>query len=303
MSTPSPEIATSLLDRAAIFRTDQDALRRLWEHPDARRLAMFAGELATADDGPPGLVQQPRLPDPGAWRRVLLGVDESGSPWWLVRLRERPPLPGGYSWRGLRELGPSLSGLEMEVMATAVALESWHYRHGFCPRCGQDTKSEAAGWVRRCPRDGSEHYPRTDPAIIVLVQDEHDRALLARQSRWPPRWMSTLAGFVEPGEPAESAVRREVAEEVGLALGAISYVRSQPWPFPGSLMLGFHAWATHSDFEVDGVEIAQARWFTREQLASSASAGEVLLPPSISIARSLIERWYGKPLPGGWLRG
>jgi NAD+ diphosphatase len=193
--------------------------------------------------------------------------------------------------------------LELEVLMTAVAMESWHARHGYCPSCGQPTQVEAGGWVRRCPSDGTEHYPRTDPAIIVLVIDEEDRALLGRQARWPAPWRSALAGFVEPGERAESAVRREVAEEVGVTLAEVEYVSSQPWPFPGSLMLGFHARAATSTITVDGTEIAQADWYSRDALADAASTGVVQLPPSISIARGLIERWFGQPLPGSWLRG
>ena len=187
-------------------------------------------------------------------------------------------------------------------MSTAVALEGWHARHRCCPRCGQATDPELGGWVRRCAADGSEHYPRTDPAIIVLVIDDRDRALLARQTRWPSGWMSTLAGFVEPGERAESAVRREVAEEVGVVVSSATYLTSQPWPFPGSLMLGFHAVAGSTELRPDGEEIAEAEWFTRESLARAAADGRVRLPPSISIARWLIEQWFGRELPGSWLR-
>ena len=151
------------------------------------------------------------------------------------------------------------------------------------------------------------HFPRTDPAVIVLVRDPDDRALLGRQGRWTEGWFSTLAGFVEAGESAEAALRREVREESGIVIGsdphAIAYLGSQPWPFPASIMLGYHAWTDDPDtLEPDGEEIVETRWLSREELASACSTGEVRLPPDISIARRLIERWYGGPLPGDWSR-
>ena len=162
------------------------------------------------------------------------------------------------------------------------------------------------GWVRRCAADDSEHYPRTDPAVIMLVRDRDDRALLGHQVAWPDGWFSTLAGFVEPGESAEAAVRREVHEESGVTIGSdpddVVYLGSQPWPFPNSLMLGFHAHASDVTVQADGVEIGEARWFTRDELKSSCATGEVRIPPAISIARRLIERWFGEPLPGSWSR-
>jgi NAD+ diphosphatase len=136
----------------------------------------------------------------------------------------------------------------------------------------------------------------------VLVRDEHDRALLGRQARWEKGWFSTLAGFVEPGESAEDAVRREVAEESGVRVGEVVFLGSQPWPFPSSLMFGYHAWATDPSIEVDGTEIEEARWFSRDELAAACREGSVSLPPAVSIARRLIERWYGDELPGDWSR-
>jgi NAD+ diphosphatase len=164
----------------------------------------------------------------------------------------------------------------------------------------------AGGWVRQCPADSSEHYPRTDPAVIMLVRDEFDRALLGHQSIWPDAMFSTLAGFVEPGETAEAAVRREVLEESGIVIGSdpddVVYLGSQPWPFPSSLMLGYHARAASSDVTVDGVELSEARWFSRDELRVACTEGSVRIPPPISIARRLIERWYGEPMPSSWTR-
>ena len=209
-------------------------------------------------------------------------------------------------WADLRQVGAALDARDAGLMVTAVALDNWMRTHTRCPRCGAPTQFSAAGWSRRCPDDGTEHFPRTDPAVIVLVRDRDDRALLGRQQRWAPGWFSTLAGFVEAGESAEAALRREVHEESGVVIsdGAddIRYLGSQPWPFPCSLMLGYHAWTDDPAIEVDGEEIVEARWFTREDLASACERGDVRLPPSVSIARRLVERWYGSELPGDWSR-
>jgi NAD+ diphosphatase len=157
----------------------------------------------------------------------------------------------------------------------------------------------AAGHARHCPVDGSEHFPRIDPAVIMLVTDPDDRCLLARNQQWPQRRVSILAGFVEPGEAAEQAVVREVAEETGIAVSQVRYLGSQPWPMPQSLMLGFRALASGGlDIHVDQDEIAEARWFSRDDLRRALAADDVLLPPSVSIAHQIIEAWYGEKLPG-----
>jgi NAD+ diphosphatase len=153
-----------------------------------------------------------------------------------------------------------------------------------------------AGHVRRCPTDGSEHFPRTDPAVIVLVTDDDDRCLLGRQDGWPTGWFSTLAGFVEPGESPEQAVVREVAEETGIVVTACSYAGSQPWPFPSSLMLGYYARAAGAEPRPDGVELSEAHWYSRDDLDAALRSGEIRLSPSVSISRRLIEGWYGAKL-------
>ena len=156
-----------------------------------------------------------------------------------------------------------------------------------------------AGHLRRCPADTSEHFPRTDPAVIVLIVDGDDRALLGRHPSWGPGRFATFAGFVEPGESLEQAVHREVGEEVGLRLEDVQYVASQPWPFPSSLMIAFSAKAVAGEVRVDGVEIEVARWFSREDLTEAIAAGEVVMPGSASISSRLIEGWYGTAMPAG----
>jgi len=238
--------------------------------------------------------------------RHLLGIDADEGAVFLVRPPSRVPAPDGAGWHGLREVGAELDDRDSGIAVTAVALHHWHSRHPRCPVCGTPTEPHTGGWVRRCPADGTEHYPRTDPAVIMLVIDDDDRALLGRQARWEEGWFSTLAGFVEPGESAEAAVRREVHEETDVVIGDdpddVVYLGSQPWPFPSSLMLGYHARAVSLDVRVDGIEIGAARWFSRSELHDACAEGSVRVPPPLSIARRLIERWYGEPLPGSWER-
>ena len=179
---------------------------------------------------------------------------------------------------------------------TSVAVANWHASHPRCARCGQPTEVIQSGWARQCPACGAEHFPRTDPAVIMSVIDDAGRILLGHQSRWPDRRFSTLAGFVEPGESLEGAVRREVFEESGIHVTDVTYMGCQPWPFPSSLMLGFRARAGSTQVQVDGEELADARWWTRDQLADDVAAREVLLPPRVSIARRLIEDWFGGPI-------
>ena len=288
-------LARGGIDRRAEFRADGDWLERAWGDDRTRVLPVRDGVIPLQADA---ARVRPMLPTevPGDAERMLLGTDVQGITWFAARM----PVEGPSA--GLREVGAELGGDEVALATTAIALDNWHAAHLRCSRCGAPTVPAQAGWVRRCPEDGSEHYPRTDPAVIVLVIDEDDRALLGRQGRWQPSWFSTLAGFVEPGESAEAAVRREILEEAGVHVGEMTYLGSQPWPFPCSLMLGYHAWATSTDIAVDGEEIVEARWFSRADLAAACLAGEVALPPAVSIARRLIERWYGEPLSGDWIR-
>ena len=294
-------LARGGLDRVADRRADAEWIAARWADSASRVLLVHDGSTPVdmADDGTPVVrYVSPDQVDGG--EIAFLGLDETGTANFCARMDDHTSVPG--RWWGLREVGAQLSDHDVGTLVTAVALDNWHAAHPRCARCGAPTRMASSGWVRVCDEDGSEHYPRTDPAVIMLAIDEDDRALLGRQGRWQPGWFSTLAGFVEPGESAEAAVRRETFEEAGIRVGELAYLGSQPWPFPCSLMLGYHAWATTTDVRVDGEEIVEARWFSREELARACAAREVALPPAVSIARRLVERWFGEPLAGDWIR-
>jgi NAD+ diphosphatase len=202
-------------------------------------------------------------------------------------------IPSDASWAGFRDVAAGLSPTHTALFVEASAIANWHATHTHCPRCGSPTEVEAGGWVRRCPADSSEHYPRTDPAIIVTVVGPDGRLLLGGGGARDARNYSTLAGFVEPGESLEQAVVREIHEEVGVRVAACQYLGSQSWPFPASLMLGFTAVTEDAEATPDGVEVTRARWFSREELQEAVLSGEITISSRLSIARSLIEHWYG----------
>ncbi|GIG55356.1 NAD(+) diphosphatase [Demequina activiva] len=182
---------------------------------------------------------------------------------------------------------------DRDLVLTATAIAHWHAAHARCPRCGTPTVVGAGGWVRRCPSCERDHYPRTDPAVIVAITDADDRLLLAHASYWSARRYSHLAGYVEPGESFEQTVHREVAEEAGLALTGLEYIGSQPWPFPASVMVGFRARAVSTVLRLDQDEISDAMWLTRDQLVERVRDGSVVLAPRGSIARSMLDAWHG----------
>lgn len=196
-------------------------------------------------------------------------------------------------WAGLRDVAAGLTATHTALFIEASAITNWHAGHTHCPRCGTPTEVESGGWMRRCPADSSEHYPRTDPAIIVTVVGPDGRLLLGGGGPAEARNYSTLAGFVEPGESLEQAVVREIYEEVGVRVTACQYLGSQSWPFPASLMLGFTAVTEDAEARPDGVEVTRARWFSREELQEAVLTGDVTISSRLSIARSLIEHWYG----------
>ncbi len=301
--------ARSVHDRAA-HRRAEPALLDLLRADETTRVLQVRGTrvaVAEADGLPrPALVPAGHLRDDGTW--LFLGEHEGAGILALALPDDGTPgAPdaGGEAgaWAGLREL-PALDGLEQGLVVEAVALAQWHTAHEHCPRCGAPTQVGQAGWTRVCTTEGRELYPRTDPAVIMAVVDDADRILLAHAAAWPRGRYSTLAGFVEPGEGLENAVRREVAEETGVGIGTephdVVYRGSQAWPFPASLMVGFRARAVSTDVRVDDLEISEARWFTRDSLLAALEAEEVRMPGPQSIARALIEEWYGGELPGAW---
>ena len=203
---------------------------------------------------------------------------------------------GDAGWQTLRAAGALLPDLDASLAATLLALANWHRSHDRCSRCGAPSEPASAGWVRRCTRDGSQHFPRTDPSVIMSVIDDDGRLLLGRGVTWPANQFSVLAGFVEPGESLEAAVAREVLEESGVVVTEVSYLGSQPWPFPSSLMLGFTARAVTTELTHDPTEMAEVRWVTRAEYAALLRSGAIRVPGSISIARRIIERWLGADL-------
>lgn len=294
-------LARSSIDRAAEKRQDHEWVREAVTNPTSRFVHIHQGR-AVLEGNQLALTG----PTDGRTATTLLGIGPDGIAYFCVHHEDEPVIPESTRWADLRMSGSQLDAMDAGLMVASVALDNWSRAHQHCPRCGDGLSWRDAGWARHCARDDESHFPRTDPAVIVLVRDAQDRALLGRQVRWEPTWFSTLAGFVEAGESAEAAVRREVKEESGVTIGAnpqdVHYLGSQPWPFPASLMLGYHAFAEDPNIQVDGEEIAEARWFSRQEMAQACETGEISLPPAISIARKLIERWFGSPLPGDWSR-
>jgi NAD+ diphosphatase len=297
--------AGSTLDRAGHRRTDAAWLEQARADPRSRVvLATPAGIAIDADGGVP---RPATLPLPETLERlgtasaeaVLLGVGEDGAA--LFALDAGPDGAGGPI-ASLRDAAAAMAPQDAGLLAYAQAILSWQRTHRFCGSCGAPTTSEDGGHMRRCTVDGTQSHPRTDPVVIAIVGDG-DRVLLGRQAAWPKGRYSSLAGFVEPGESLEQAVAREIAEEAGVAVAAITYHSSQPWPFPGSLMVGFVAAYAGGELHPQDDELEDVRWFARDEVAAAAAddlpwtdgptggASGLLLPPRMAIARRLIESW------------
>lgn len=285
-SLPDPiPFAGGTLDRAAHRRLDAGWLATAAADPAARAVLVGRDGVSAAPVALAGLEPQ-----------GFLGVDDDGAPLWVAAA------PEGAELRGLRDLASTADAAASGLLAYAMALSHFHRTHRFCGRCGKETQSREGGHARACADEHVVH-PRTDPVVIMLVCDGQDRVLLGRQPSWPRRRFSALAGFVEAGEDLESAVHREVAEEAGCEVSDIRYIASQPWPFPASLMLGFHAeYAGGEARPLDG-ELEDVRWFTREEIAEAAEhdvdflgttqppGDGLIIPPRIAIARHLVDRW------------
>lgn len=313
------------LDRAAHLRGDGEAQKRMSADPRARCLLLWRGKLLVegerlerlawvgpthplVTEGPGGEAETP----------IFLGLDENGAPLFAQDIsawgaegqdltglggfvdrseQQHPDLPQGQVFAELRRIMTRLSPRDAELAATATAVIGWHASHRFCARCGARSEIAQAGWQRGCPDCGGQHFPRTDPVVIMLIT-HGDQVLMGRSPGWPEGMYSLLAGFVEPGETLEAAVRREVLEEAGVPVGAVTYLSSQPWPFPASLMFGCAGEALSRNLTIDPVEIEDAIWVSRSDMML-AFAGEHprLLPARKgAIAHFLLQNWLADTL-------
>lgn len=287
------------LDRRDEWRVDAERVRAAWS--DAR-VAVIDFEGRAIADGDRLAAIPARTLDASAFAHAaFLGVQD-GQSWFALPAAHYPPA-GEAAWLGLREAAARWPAFDSGLFAYAKALLLWQTRARFCGACGAATELIRAGHCARCSNAdcGLSQFPRTDAAIIVIVTDG-TRCLLGRQPGWPPGRYSTLAGFVEPGETLEDAVRREVREEAGVIVGRVDYQSSQPWPFPGALMVGFRAVASDTTIRI-GDELEDARWFEAADLVAAARRGETLLPPSISVSRRLVEDWLEDTLGHAALEG
>jgi NAD+ diphosphatase len=290
----------STLDRAALKRSDASWLRERLADDATRVLPVWRlSPLIRTGDTPRLAWATPALLDgrESAPEPVFLGVAE-GIAHFAADLSDRPEPLDEFGFEDvahfpdLRAIAGLLPAGDAAIAAQARHLLDWHSRHGFCPGCGEATKPKDGAWARWCNSCSTEHFPRTDPVVIMLVLDD-ERCLLGRQPAWPRPFFSALAGFVEGGETLEEAVQREVAEEAGIAVSDVRYLASQPWPFPASLMLGCTARASTREIVIDGAELAEADWFTRDEVraALSAATTRLAVPPPLAIAHHLIRAW------------
>ena len=279
------------MDRADNIRVDPEALGNLmnWR---ARVLSLDG--LLPAVDEMGGLVWGTLADLDPETEIVFLGMMEGKAHFATVPDQGSPGPAMPRAWQVMQLLRPE----ELAIYGAAKALVDWHARHQFCANCGAPTKLAKGGWQRNCGHCGAQHFPRTDPVTIMLVEFE-GRLLLGRQPRFPPRMYSALAGFVEPGETIEEAVAREVWEEVGVRAGQVGYLASQPWPFPSQLMIGCTSVAQSDALTVDETELDDARWFTRKELEDARNAGEqgtelLIFPRPFAIAHQLLTWWLDK---------
>jgi NAD+ diphosphatase len=308
MSAHNPDsspASLSPINRESELRTDAAKLASLWK--TAQIIHMVDTRLSAADDSLAFIDADAVAALSDVFvegERFFLGIGrDDNQPYFAWRTTWiNPPVDDGtedfekHKYEGfktLREIGGNLDADDLALAMHAVGLANWHATHTHCARCGAKTVSDLGGSVRVCPVDSVQHHPRTDPAVIVLVKDKDDRILLGHQPVWPAKRFSTFAGFVETGESFEECVSREVFEEAGVYASDINYLTSQPWPFPASIMIAFEA-ITHRPEEArpDGTEITEVRWFSRDEMKKAVAANELLLPPTMSVARRMIQAWY-----------
>ncbi|KRA37983.1 MULTISPECIES: NAD(+) diphosphatase [unclassified Nocardioides] len=303
MTFPHLALAADAHERHGLHRNDEAWLADRWADPDSRVLVVAGTRVRPGPDG----LEWVSAADAPDGVRVLLG-ERDGATWWAVIASGDLARAEGETWLPLRGLLPFLSGdaiRQAPLVFHALGLAEWHWAHRFCPRCGGTLSPRSAGHELMCDDCGKPQFPRSDPAVIMLVAagepgSDDERCLLGRGAAWPEGRFSTLAGFCEPGESLEDAVRREVLEETGVEVGEVTYFGNQPWPLPSSLMLGFHGRATSEAIRLEDDDVEEARWFTRAQMRACAEDGSLVLPGGVSISRSLIEDWYGGALPGSW---
>lgn len=313
------------LDRKAQLREDPQALAQAWAAPGSQVLMTWRGKVLSQRSDPE------RGPDELAWittqhplatacraEALYLGASAGGSNLFACDIsawqpdaldemalasfadlseQQHPELPIGMVFAELRRIMARLTPLEAELAATAKALLSWHQSHQFCARCGSKSEVTQAGWQRKCPQCQAMHFPRTDPVVIMLIT-HGDEVLMGRSPGWPEGMYSLLAGFVEPGETLEAAVRREVFEETGVSVAEVEYLSSQPWPFPMSLMFGCRGRATSRDITIDPKEIEDALWINRQEMMTVFAGQHPVLKPSRkgAIAHFLLENWLADTL-------
>lgn len=304
------------VDRDHDARADPALFPRLWADTGTRLLPLWRGQALLSDAAVPGAQPRLRLLSPAelpvelpaSALRVYLGrslaadaAEPVGTALVAVPLDDAQAAAmeaDPARWVGLRDYATVLSDRDTGILTESLGIVHWHDSHPHCPRCGAATEVRSGGWVRRCPVDGSDVFPRTDAAVIVLITDDQDRVLLGSNAMWEATRYSLLAGFVEPGESFESAVVREVFEESGLRVADPVYQGSQPWPFPASIMVGFTARLADGQLSTglvpDGTEILDLRWFSRAELTGENTG--IMLPGESSIARALIEQWLARPI-------
>ncbi|MFI0421734.1 NAD(+) diphosphatase [Spongiactinospora sp. 9N601] len=303
-SNDAPTFARTGMVRHTHRRTDERLLNSLWKSDGARCFLISNGQTIVRRNRSEGLDIVTFSPtSEEAWeggQRYYLGDDSSGLSYFSVRQESLDKSAAGATWLcGLREGGELLSSTQVGLLVHAVSLDNWHERHRFCPRCGSMTVSAAWGHMRYCPACSAEHYPTSDPAVMALVVDAEERVLLGHRRGWPTGRLSLIAGFVDPGESLESAVAREAAEDYGVRIERVCYAASEPWPFPTGLMIGFIARAESHDsgLTLDGDEVDEAVWASRDRFRRMIETGEMLKPLGSSLAAQLIESWYGQDLP------
>ncbi|KIC40867.1 NUDIX hydrolase [Ruegeria sp. ANG-R] len=313
------------LDRAGLLRGDADKLAQAYGDPSAKCALLWRGKLLVQgealdrlallpmghrifEQGPGGVIEAPVFlgktdedaplfaMDISDW--AAEGLDLSGVGDFVDRTEQQhPDLPEGYVFAEMRRIMTRLSPRDAELAATAKAVIGWHETHRFCARCGARSEMSQGGWQRSCPACGGQHFPRTDPVVIMLITHGNS-VLMGRSPGWPEGMYSLLAGFVEPGETLEAAVRREVMEEAGVPVGDVHYLASQPWPFPASLMFGCAGEALSRDIQIDPVEIEDAMWVTRTEMMQAFAGDHPKLLPARkgAIAHFLLQHWLADTL-------